>query len=203
MTKFRVLLFCSIIILSLAAMIKHQAAQAPVELYNPLDDPKFADLVESGYQPPNETQLVIARITDQTIQNNHQAEYSAALTDHREAEVAASFRASEEAGVRDTLIIWDFAVLLLLGLSALPWQRWADDSRASGRAAAEEAGKLAGRSFYAAKALLQPSPIVGRSGLKTYSVADELSKWSTLHEEGVVSQEEFEEARAALLRREP
>ena len=37
--------------------------------------------------------------------------------------------------------------------------------------------------------------------LKSYSVADELLKWAKLKEEGLISEEEFNEARAKLLNR--
>ncbi|MCH7630025.1 MAG: SHOCT domain-containing protein [Proteobacteria bacterium] len=46
------------------------------------------------------------------------------------------------------------------------------------------------------------SPIVGRHGLTSYSVADELMKWNELRETGVVTEEEFGEARARLLKRD-
>lgn len=43
------------------------------------------------------------------------------------------------------------------------------------------------------------SRIIKRDSLASYSVADELIKWSKLHAEGLVSDDEFEEARTKLL----
>ncbi|PZT92470.1 SHOCT domain-containing protein [Sphingomonas sp.] len=45
------------------------------------------------------------------------------------------------------------------------------------------------------------TPIFKRDNLKTYSVADELAKWKKLRDEGVVTDEEYDEARQSLLNR--
>lgn len=42
--------------------------------------------------------------------------------------------------------------------------------------------------------------VVNVEGMRSYSVADELSKWAKLRDEGVVSEQEFQEARAKILR---
>lgn len=44
--------------------------------------------------------------------------------------------------------------------------------------------------------------IIKGESLKAYSVAEELSKWAKLRDEGVVSEEEFKEARSKILRSE-
>lgn len=49
------------------------------------------------------------------------------------------------------------------------------------------------------KAVNFDSRIIKIQGLKSYSVADELLKWSKLRDEGLVSEDEYHEARAKLL----
>lgn len=203
MYYFRALLCCIILALSVATVSYDNESHAPVTPFNPIDDPNFADLVRAGYQPPSDYDLMIASLSKQNIQSAHQADYSAALTAYEQDERTASFKASENAATRNILVVCVLVVFLILAITFLPWRRWGDDASKSTNAVAEEAVKLAARGVVAAKALAEPSPIVGRSGLKTYSVADELSKWSKLHDEGVVSHKEFEEARDALLRRGP
>jgi hypothetical protein len=44
--------------------------------------------------------------------------------------------------------------------------------------------------------------IIRGENLRSYSVADELSKWAKLRDEGVVSEEEFQDARSKILRSE-
>ena len=44
--------------------------------------------------------------------------------------------------------------------------------------------------------------ILGRDNLSSYSVADELLKWNNLLEKGLISQEEYEKAKAKLLNEE-
>lgn len=192
MSKLQALLCCVILTLSMAAIVKNQGANAPIELpTHPSDDPIFADFKQwdADFNPPSDSPALLLQ-------------YRMALDayDH-ELNIATRVR-EDSAETRDILVGWIVAVFLFLALTWLPWRRWGDKTSEATSVAAEEAGKLAARGYMAAKALAEPSPIVGRSGLKTYSVADELAKWSKLREEGVVSQEEFEEARAALLRRE-
>ena len=45
-----------------------------------------------------------------------------------------------------------------------------------------------------------PQKIVTRSGLQTYSVADEIAKWKALHNDGVIDDHEYQRARAQLLK---
>lgn len=45
--------------------------------------------------------------------------------------------------------------------------------------------------------------IIQSEKLKQFSVADELSKWAKLRDDGIVSEAEFEEARAKLLNKDP
>ena len=46
---------------------------------------------------------------------------------------------------------------------------------------------------------LDSTNIVGRDNLSSYSVADEMLKWNDLLEKGLITQEEFEKAKAKLL----
>ncbi|WP_287002818.1 DUF2628 domain-containing protein [Sphingobium sp.] len=41
--------------------------------------------------------------------------------------------------------------------------------------------------------------IITRSGLQTYSVADEIAKWKALHDQGVIDDDEYRQARSRLL----
>ena len=42
--------------------------------------------------------------------------------------------------------------------------------------------------------------IIKGENLRSYSVADELSKWAKLRDEGVISEQEFQEARNKILK---
>jgi hypothetical protein len=57
----------------------------------------------------------------------------------------------------------------------------------------------------AARALKKPNAkkkrIIGRDSLSPYSVADELLKWSKLREDGLITEDEYQEARMKLLNR--
>jgi len=46
---------------------------------------------------------------------------------------------------------------------------------------------------------LKKSKIIRTDNLKSYSVADELLKWTQLKDAGVVSEEEFQEARDKIM----
>lgn len=83
------------------------------------------------------------------------------------------------------------------------WLPWGQMSASVAQHGAEINTKLediAGSATTSLKEMTRGSPIVGRHGLTTYSVADELMKWNELRENGVVSEEEFSEARARLLK---
>ncbi|OWQ98386.1 hypothetical protein CDQ91_07820 [Sphingopyxis witflariensis] len=75
------------------------------------------------------------------------------------------------------------------GIISLPWQRLVIDLN-----------KVKGVRLRAQKTR-DSAQIIGRDKLTSYSVADELQKWQKLHEDGVVTAEEFEQTKAKLLRR--
>lgn len=91
--------------------------------------------------------------------------------------------------------------LAFIGL-CLPWDRIAAKPSQKASNVAFNLGKITGQAAHSIKEMTGGSPIVGRHGLTSYSVADELMKWNELRETGVVTEEEFAEARALLLKRD-
>lgn len=92
------------------------------------------------------------------------------------------------------------AVMLLILWLPLPWDSWLD----AGAKELHDVGKAAAG---AAKARFEPEEpgarIIGSEGFSRFSVADEMLKWKQLRDEGIVTEEEFQEARAKLLGRKP
>ncbi|WP_295531995.1 SHOCT domain-containing protein [Novosphingobium sp. Chol11] len=92
--------------------------------------------------------------------------------------------------------------LILFVILNIPWSRMASN-------AAYKSGVVTGKFINIVRvgvsSIKEPasgSPIVGRHGLSTYSIADELAKWNQLREDGVVTEKEFAGARARLLNRD-
>ena len=69
------------------------------------------------------------------------------------------------------------------------------------RDALEINGFLANKNFFEPSSKQKDVDIIKGEKLKSYSVADELIKWAKLKEDGYVSEEEFNDARAKLLKR--
>lgn len=59
----------------------------------------------------------------------------------------------------------------------------------------------AARAVKKANAKTEEKRIIGRDSLTPYSVADELLKWSKLREDGLITEDEYQEARMKLLGR--
>lgn len=191
-----------VIALTWNALNHNHKEQVAMSIVHPDYDPKFADLTQSGYKPPNQYEAILGKYAGINNQSPHETEYGVALDSYeREASLYAT-EVSAHREARDILAGWAVVCAVVFSLSLLPWARWGGKLNKSGMAVAEEATKLGAHSVIAIKAMSDPSPIVGRSGFTSYSVADELEKWSKLRNEGVVTEAEFEEARARLLRRD-
>ena len=120
--------------------------------------------------------------------------YESKAAEIQQAEYARSDRSNTLQGVLAVFAI-AFAVALL------PWTKWFSSARRSAEIMTDHAVSLAAKGSEAWKDATAPSPVIGRHGLKSYSVADELLKWSKLRDEGVVTEAEYEEARVKLLAR--
>lgn len=156
---------------------------------NPETDAQFADIDKTGFDWAQQ-------------QTQHNLDYMAALQAYHGDTNSIAQQAREFRNKRDEFFDTGALSGLLFLIAMLPWVRWDEQARRSSRALADKAGKLAVKGAGALSALREVSPIVGRSGLQTYSIADELSKWSKLHDDGVVSDSEFDQARARLLSRD-
>lgn len=116
---------------------------------------------------------------------------------------------AEYENTRNKSAVGAVVCLVVFFMLFLPWREMSAGAAQDGAEIAVKIGEasvklkeVAGSAAISIKEMTSGSPIVGRHGLKTYSVADELIKWNELRESGVVSLEEFEEARARLLKRD-
>lgn len=130
---------------------------------------------------------------------NQEADYAAAVQDYDKQSRLADEQRGSYGSIRDILLWLATIPALLLTLSLLPWSRWIGKAAEVDRRMANESKKMFEVGVEDLRAMREPSPIIGRKGLKTYSIADELTKWNDLLNNGVVTVAEFEEARARLL----
>ncbi|VWX47974.1 SHOCT domain-containing protein [Novosphingobium sp. 9U] len=200
LTVFRALLGLATAGAAFAAIMFNGGIVSLDTIAHPNNDPQFADLVERGYRPPSGVVEVLER-QGQAPETRHEADYGTALKWYDDRRSATEYNNSLEEEKRDLAIGWAIALGALFLISLLPWARFVRKMNASGDAAADKVAKIASQGTTALKEKLRPSPIIGRSGLSSFSVADELAKWSKLRDEGVVTAAEFEEARARLLKR--
>lgn len=177
---------------------------ATASLQDPDLDPKFSNIVEGkrlGYSPLERNSFGPGY--EQIPQSEIEREY-----------IDASYAFKEELSAIESQnrLNYDFSWTMAgyaIAFSAsfvffmFPWVRFVEGGRETGRALSQQTTKLVVQGTSAVKGLREPSHIVGRSGFMSYSVADELTKWSKLRDDGVVTTEEFDEARASLLSRDP
>lgn len=164
-------------------------------LIYPESDPKYADLVAAGFSPiiVNGGAIGIFSPIDA-----HQAEYISDLQKYKSDRAAFDYESESN---RNSMQNWTAAAALfyfIFGTSLLPWDGWSKRVVDSARSVSAMSADFARKS--AESVITSNSAVVGRTGLKSYSVADELLKWNKLLEDGVVTEEEFDVARAELLK---
>lgn len=125
-------------------------------------------------------------------------EYNRAVAQHSEESSGLLYDASKLREARLTYVGIAVLAVIMLVVLWLPWGRWLD----AGAKELHDVGKAA---VGAAKTRLEPeesSPrIIGSERFSRFSVADEMLKWKQLRDEGIVTEVEFDEARAKLLGR--
>ena len=101
----------------------------------------------------------------------------------------------------EVVAIWALVLLALWGCIAV-FQRWYFEPLNNHKDWVAENGAFSKRRrLQSGKGRSRSKiDIIKNENLKQFSVADELSKWAKLRDEGVVSDEEFEQARSKLLK---
>lgn len=202
-TIFRNIFGVTAVAFTVVAFVYNGNTAGPNDLLHPNTDPQFADLVERGYDPSNSARDILAQFTGAPAPTSHEVDYAAAIAAYDQERSRLEVLSQERETNFQGLLAWAAIFGCLSLVITVPWRRLIGRVHKSSKTAAFEAGKLTGQCVNALTSITDssPSPIIGRSGMKSYSVADELQKWSKLHDEGVVTDAEFDEARNRLLNR--
>lgn len=188
----RWLLLLAVAGLGVCSVVYHDRTAIERTLADPRTDPQFSDIVS------NPLQVFQAEMNPTTI---HEGDYSIALRNFQKEQTVIDNQIYDAGRTFDTVVTLLLIAIVSLLIALLPWPRWTRRAQKSSSALAQQAVVLASNGGDVWKAKTAASPVVGRHGLKSYSVADELLKWNELRSEGVVSNAEFEEARKNLLSR--
>jgi hypothetical protein len=159
---------------------------------DPQSDPQYADIDKSAYNQ------LLTRFAPKT---SHESAYQAASQAYEQEVSFLSQKQEEAVETRKALFAGAGLVLITLFIISLPWRHWLRTFKKTTDTVVTETTKAALVGVKALKSVQDNSPIVGRSGLSSYSIADELEKWSRRRAEGIVTEQEFEEARTKLLKR--
>lgn len=178
--------------LSAMAFSYHQEAKSIEAPTDPRVMQEYADIASSPFD---------ALVYQYAPRNAHDRAFSEAMSKFWEEDRAYSQQISHLRSSEQNTLFWAVWVFVAFLLSLLPWRTWLMKVRASVNSAGNKAADLTSKGITAYKSSTAPSPVIGRHGLKSYSVADELLKWSKLREEGLVTDAEFEEARKNLMSR--
>lgn len=170
-------------IVAISAQNSSTSIENPIA--DPRSDPKYADLNDNGYYESLMSQF--AGTTE------HEQSFKAAMSEYYTQEEKAENARYDQGERRDQFAI--ITALLIAGLFfvSLPWGRAGRSIARTGRKTTDAAIK----SFVGEPG----TSIIGTEKLARYSVADELRKWQQLRADGVVTEREFDEARAKLLNR--
>lgn len=171
-----------------------EAKNVTVEVADPKDDPRYSVLLDRSSF--DQTMMSLNPQTPAEVAYNaEQSRYDSAVAD-----AAAVVRSKED----QSTIFMNAALFvgLIFAVLLFPWARWVSGLSRSADQARRNALRVAAKAAHAVRDN-QPgsSPIIGRSNLTTYSVADELGKWQKLRDDGVVTEEEFNQSRDRLLNR--
>lgn len=161
------------------------SGRAPLAALDPDDDPRF-DAVRG------------VRLWQAIGQQNEPlvSEYRAAKTQYSAELSAEQSILSDIEDIRDEMAGTATFLGLLLAFACLPWVRWISRSTsAAGEALSATVGAVRARIDS------EGASIIGHEKLMRFSVADEMIKWKTLLDQGVVTEAEFNEARRKLLNR--
>jgi hypothetical protein len=182
-------LFCALIALTLLGPNSPSDGQLPS---HPDQDPAFAEIASD---PVRSSQAQFMPETELEQQ------YSAALIEYGRQRVGYDYEVADIARRKNKRFGLLTVFVIFWGIALLPWPRWFSKAKSSAEVVADHAVVLAAKGSEAWREATASSPVIGRHGLKSYSVADELLKWSKLRDEGVVTEAEYEEARVKLLSR--
>jgi len=176
---------------ALAFSAHYEAAEVGVDAIHPDNDPQFSELVGLS-------------TFDMILYDANLAEaYGSASIAYDNAEYSAELKRGELRDRRDQYFVLTALMLLLFALTWLPWRRWGQslsDGIAQGFASSAGRGEAAIEKI-ASKLSGEERAIIRREGLDRYSVSVELKNWKELLDKGVVTDEEFEKAKAKILGR--
>ncbi|KEO87821.1 hypothetical protein EH30_00125 [Erythrobacter sp. JL475] len=124
-------------------------------------------------------------------------EYSSAASKYSRAESRARAIKADLRDQRDAYLAFLVIFFVFFALTFLPWGKWVrlfsqgvnNTVTRSGAAVESIASQVSGEN----------RTIIKREGLDRYSVSTELRNWKALLDEGVVTREEFEKAKAKIL----
>lgn len=172
----------------LALQANDEAKRVTIDTIHPDDDPQFSSIagMDMGERMNVDFELAMA--------------YNRAKLAYSNDERYASWEISYLHDQRNLYISWIVVFFALFGITFLPWVRWKNSlSQGVSRAAVKGGSAVGG---VVAKVSGEDRMIIKREGLDRYSVSAELKNWKELLDQGVVTQDEFEKAKAKLLGQE-
>lgn len=183
---FRYLLLIPCLLLGVLAFQAHdEAKRVTVVTIHPDYDPQFSSLagMDFGEMMSVDFNLALA--------------YNRAIMAYNNDESHASWEKSVLNDQRDQYIAFIVVILILFALTFLPWARWKESLSQGVSRTVVKGGTAVG--IVVSKVSGEDRVIIKREGLDRYSVSAELKNWKDLLDQGVVSKDEFEKAKAKLL----
>jgi hypothetical protein len=186
---FRYLLLIPCLLLGALAFQAHdEAEQVTVDTVHPDYDPRFSSIAGM------DTFEMLA------IDSNLASAYNKAWLAYSNDESYARLEKSGLIDQRDEYLAFIVVVLAIFALTFLPWGRWTQSLFQGVSRTAVKGGSAVGS--VVSKISGEDRTIIKREGLDRYSVSAELKNWKDLLDQGVVTEDEFEKAKAKLLGRE-
>jgi hypothetical protein len=186
---FRYLLLIPCLLLGLLALEAHnEAEQVKVDAIHPDHDPQFSSIAGMS------TFEMLA------IDPNLASAYNRASLAYSNDESYANLMRSDLHDQRDQYVGFMVVVIFLFALTFLPWGRWGQSLSQGVEQTVVKGGSVV--ESVVSKVSGEDRTIIKREGLDRYSVSSELKNWKELLDQGVVTEEEFQKAKAKLLGRE-
>lgn len=186
---FRYLLLIPCLLLGLLALEAHnKAEQVTVDAIHPDYDPQFSSIAG------------MSTIEMLTVDSKLASAYNRARLAYRNDESYASLVRSNLHDQRDQYLAFIVVVVFLFALTFLPWGRWVQSLFQGVEQTVVKGGSVV--ESVVSKVSGEDRTIIKREGLDRYSVSSELKNWKELLDQGVVTEEEFQKAKAKLLGRD-
>lgn len=184
-----------------AAFHFHQTLNNLPEIAHPANDPRYASLATqqalSHYRSP------LSAVLNDIEPSALEVQYQAAIERYGAQINNQSYEMSRLEDNQQIALGVFYTFLYLTVILFLPWikvRKFIDDAGPNVGLDLARFSKSAALSIRNRRGDSGPS-IVGRDGLTSYSVADEVSKWHQLYRDGLVTESEFIAAKQKLLNR--